>query len=83
MEQRYLPLSSAWSSWRSVFTADAWCALGFQQPLLAVNAVFFLNVDVLFWVIALLQVRLKRRGIARGGHGACRRCGWSWGRSIA
>ncbi|MEW5303533.1 MAG: hypothetical protein WDW36_006215 [Sanguina aurantia] len=31
-----------------------WCALG-QHPILAVNVVYFLNVNVLFWVLSLVQ----------------------------
>ncbi|KAG2493345.1 hypothetical protein HYH03_008478 [Edaphochlamys debaryana] len=36
-------------------TADFWCAVGYQRPLLAVNLVFFLNVCVLFWLIGIAQ----------------------------
>ncbi|GFR47281.1 hypothetical protein Agub_g8968 [Astrephomene gubernaculifera] len=36
-------------------SSDFWCAVGFQQPLVAVNLVFFLNVGVLFWLISLVQ----------------------------
>ncbi|KAG2492031.1 hypothetical protein HYH03_009760 [Edaphochlamys debaryana] len=37
-------------------TQDSWCAVGYQQPLLAVDLVFFLNVCVLFWIIGLAQI---------------------------
>jgi hypothetical protein len=32
-----------------------WRALGLHSPLTFVNLLFLLNVDVLFWVVALLQ----------------------------
>ncbi|PNW80625.1 hypothetical protein CHLRE_07g325450v5 [Chlamydomonas reinhardtii] len=52
------PLASVWANGggiASLFSMDLWCALGYQQPLLAVNLMFFLNIDVLFWAISLLQ----------------------------
>jgi hypothetical protein len=38
-----------------VFNLSWWLALGYHKPLLAANLVFFLNVDVLFWVLSLIQ----------------------------
>ncbi|KXZ56334.1 hypothetical protein GPECTOR_1g295 [Gonium pectorale] len=64
--QRSAPLESVWRSASggcsvsggvaALASGDLWCAVGSQQPLLAVNLLFFLNVDVLFWVIGLLQL---------------------------
>jgi hypothetical protein len=34
---------------------DMACAFGYQHPFLTANALFFLNVSVLFWIISILQ----------------------------
>jgi len=34
---------------------DGVCAVGLEEPLVAVNVLFFLNVCVLFWVVNLIQ----------------------------
>lgn len=51
------PQATVWSGdLTALTTKDFWCAFGYQEPLLAVNLVFLLNVSVLFWFISLLQV---------------------------
>ena len=51
------PLSAVWhGDLAALTTSDFWCAVGYQEPLLAVNLVFLLNVDILFWFVGLLQV---------------------------
>ncbi len=55
-----LDLSKPWDQvlralWPDVATLQWWQRLGLHHPLLFVNLVFFLNVDVLFWVISRLQ----------------------------
>ncbi|PNH11097.1 hypothetical protein TSOC_002076, partial [Tetrabaena socialis] len=55
--QRGAPLAGLWErGLPSLAISDLWCAVGHQQPLLAVNLLFFLNVDVLFWIISLVQL---------------------------
>ncbi|GIL44513.1 hypothetical protein Vafri_1965 [Volvox africanus] len=55
-DQHKRPLAAMWTGdLRTITTSDFWCALGYQEPLLAVNLVFLLNVGVLFWFISLLQ----------------------------
>ncbi|GIL75832.1 hypothetical protein Vretifemale_5547 [Volvox reticuliferus] len=55
-DQHTRPLAAMWTGdLRTLVTSDFWCALGYQEPLLAVNLVFLLNVGVLFWFISLLQ----------------------------
>ncbi len=43
-----------WTDLQAWATSEQWCSLS-NKPLLAVNVVFFLNVNVLFWLISLLQ----------------------------
>lgn len=52
--QRAAPLASAWRGLPSLTGSNLWCALA-QRPLLAVNVLFLLNVDVLFWLLGLAQ----------------------------
>lgn len=52
--QRAAPLASAWRGLHSLTGSNLWCALA-QRPLLAVNVVFLLNVDVLFWLLGVAQ----------------------------
>jgi Ni/Fe-hydrogenase subunit HybB-like protein len=46
-----IPLSHA----SQLFSLQWWQALSYHRPLWFVNLVFFIFVDVMFWVIALLQ----------------------------
>ncbi|GLC50475.1 hypothetical protein PLESTB_000383300 [Pleodorina starrii] len=58
-EDQYMrPLAAVWpgGDLAPLTTSDFWCAVGYQEPLLAVNLVFLLNVGVLFWFISLLQL---------------------------
>ncbi|EFJ43874.1 hypothetical protein VOLCADRAFT_65444 [Volvox carteri f. nagariensis] len=51
------PLTAVWAGdLRAITTLDFWCAVGYQEPLLVVNLVFFLNVGILFWFISVLQL---------------------------
>lgn len=44
-----------WPSRQDLLDVSYWQALMYHRPMVAVNVIFFLNVDVLFWLLALAQ----------------------------